>query len=344
MSVWIIVAAILAAVGAYGMVLFGQWRASRRWLGHPLPPGKIVPLRAGSCYANVQGDGVPTVVVCVASGSLSLEWWSLQGEMTRETTVCTYDRGGIGWSQPSPMPRTSSRVVEELEELLQTLKLPPPYILIGHSIGGLFAQHFARQHPDWMAGLVLVDPLTLANGRFEALDATRYQASTAVKVSRMSRLRSFASRGLLRPMRVKLMASQQWESFRHLPATVQQALFEHFCLTKDYDASISELKHLEESIAQIGQVGPLPDIPVILLHHDPQAYQRELMAYGLSTEAAVTLESLWSGMHHELLAGVSQGQWVQVQRSSHSDIHLKEPELIRQAVQSILARKKASLS
>ncbi|WP_210332612.1 alpha/beta fold hydrolase [Methylosinus sp. H3A] len=87
-----------------------------------------------------------------------LEWWSkVLPDIATETTVFAYNRPGIGASAPATTPRDGVTVVEELRATLRARGIAPPYVLVGHSIGGLYVQLYARRHPNEVAGLVLVD-------------------------------------------------------------------------------------------------------------------------------------------------------------------------------------------
>ena len=104
-----------------------------------------------------RGSGAPVVVIDAALGMHSLHWAGVQKEAARTTTVCTYDRAGYGWSDGASWPRTSRRIADELHLLLDRAGLPPPYVLVGHSLGGLNVRVFAHDHRDLVAGMVLVD-------------------------------------------------------------------------------------------------------------------------------------------------------------------------------------------
>jgi pimeloyl-ACP methyl ester carboxylesterase len=93
-----------------------------------------------------------------ALGGSSISWSLIQPEVARLTRVCSYDRAGFGWSGAGPMPRTAGRVADELHVLLDRGGVPPPFVLVGHSFGGLVMRIFAARHPSEVAGLVLVDP------------------------------------------------------------------------------------------------------------------------------------------------------------------------------------------
>lgn len=105
----------------------------------------------------VAGKGMPTVVFENGLGG-RLDWWSkVLPDVATETTVFAYNRPGIGASSPATTPRNGVTVVEELRATLRAKGIAPPYVLVGHSIGGLYVQLYARRHPNEAAGLVLVD-------------------------------------------------------------------------------------------------------------------------------------------------------------------------------------------
>lgn len=92
-----------------------------------------------------------------ALGGSSISWSWVQPEIAKTTRVCAYDRGGFGWSEPAPMPRTAARMAGELRSLLDRGGVQPPFVLVGHSFGGLVARVFAARHRSDVAGLVFVD-------------------------------------------------------------------------------------------------------------------------------------------------------------------------------------------
>lgn len=97
------------------------------------------------------------MVIVPCLGGPGALWWDVQRELAKDMSVYTYDRAGLGWSDPGPWPRTFAAMADELHQLLTVAAIPPPYVVVGHSTGGIIARQFAARHPKGLAGLVLVD-------------------------------------------------------------------------------------------------------------------------------------------------------------------------------------------
>jgi pimeloyl-ACP methyl ester carboxylesterase len=104
-----------------------------------------------------QGEGTPTVILEAGLTASALTWQAVQSGVAEFTRVCSYDRANLGRSDPAPGPRTAQNAVEDLDALLTTAHIAPPYILVGASFGGHIVRLFAAQHPGDVAGIVLVD-------------------------------------------------------------------------------------------------------------------------------------------------------------------------------------------
>jgi pimeloyl-ACP methyl ester carboxylesterase len=128
-------------------------------------PGQLVDVGGFKLHINCRGAsraGSATVVAESGAGGTSLDWSLVQADLAQTTRVCSYDRAGFGWSAAAPSPRTSQQIVTELYALLHNAGIPAPYVLVGHSVGGLHVQLYASQYPDDVAGLVLLDPTPAA--------------------------------------------------------------------------------------------------------------------------------------------------------------------------------------
>ncbi|MBN2471565.1 MAG: alpha/beta hydrolase [Anaerolineae bacterium] len=125
------------------------------------PPGERYTADDLQLHLNCQGEGSPTVLLNAGLGDPGLTWESVMPALAEITRVCAFDRAGYGWSEAGPLPRTSARQSAELHALLESAGVPGPYVLVGHSMGGLFSLHYASQHPDDIAGMVLVDSTSI---------------------------------------------------------------------------------------------------------------------------------------------------------------------------------------
>ena len=111
-------------------------------------------------YAEWSGAGAPVIVLDsggTGAGCWHGAWGPIWNELAALSLVCRYDRANTGRSDPAPAPRTGQDMLADLRLMLSAAGFPPPYLLVGHSFGGLVMQLFARRHPDEVAGLVLID-------------------------------------------------------------------------------------------------------------------------------------------------------------------------------------------
>ena len=120
-------------------------------------PGQLIDVGGHRLHLNCIGSGSPTVVLEPGAGEMSSNLGWITPAVARHTRVCAYDRAGRGWSQPADTPQDATQIATDLHTLLQRAHVPGPYVLAGHSFGGLYVLTFAARYPDEVAGMVLVD-------------------------------------------------------------------------------------------------------------------------------------------------------------------------------------------
>jgi len=113
-------------------------------------------------------------------------WRALQNRIAQVTRVITYNRAGYGRSEPGPLPRHGGREAEELKALLDAASIPGPYVIVGHSLGGLNAQVFAAKYSEDVVGIVLLDPPPLSFIRGEEEEYQRYWIEQSRSLSHKS--------------------------------------------------------------------------------------------------------------------------------------------------------------
>src|ERR687894_2835061 len=127
------------------------------------PPGEMVGVGGHRLHINCAGRGGPAVVLDAGSGGFSAQWVRVQREVAGTTRVCAYDRAGMGWSEIGPEPRDARQISGELHTLLSKAGIEGPYVLVGHSFGGMYMQTYAARYPEEVAGVALVDSSTQAD-------------------------------------------------------------------------------------------------------------------------------------------------------------------------------------
>ncbi len=139
-------------------------------------PAQLVDIGGGR-HLNLRcsGSGAPTVILESGQGMTSMAWRKLQPLVAKTRRVCAYDRAGLGFSDAAPLPRTAPAAAGDLYALVHAAGIQPPLLLVGHSMGSYVVRLYASAHPQEVAGLVLVDPVseTLAE------DAPDYAAREA---------------------------------------------------------------------------------------------------------------------------------------------------------------------
>jgi Alpha/beta hydrolase family len=101
------------------------------------PPGRMVDIGGYRLHLYYTGEGSPAVILEAGGGNPWLSWYKVQPQAAQFTQVCSYDRAGLGWSDPSPKPRTTKVTAEELHTLLHNAGIAGPFVLVGHSLGGI---------------------------------------------------------------------------------------------------------------------------------------------------------------------------------------------------------------
>lgn len=118
---------------------------------------KLVDVGGHRLYPSCTGEGSPTVILDAGMGGSSRSWSRIQPEIAKFTRVCGYDRANTGESDSVSKPRTIEQIVDDLNNLLTNAKVPAPYVLVGHSFGGMNVRMYAAKYPADAAGMVLVD-------------------------------------------------------------------------------------------------------------------------------------------------------------------------------------------
>lgn len=132
--------------------------AVTRWEhAHNPVPGDFYDVEGRQMHIYCSGTGSPTVVMEHAASASYMLWRRVQPELSQVTRVCSYDRAGHGWSQPRSAPRDAETIVRELHSLLEQADVKPPFVMVGHSAGGLYVREYGREFPAELAGVVLID-------------------------------------------------------------------------------------------------------------------------------------------------------------------------------------------
>jgi pimeloyl-ACP methyl ester carboxylesterase len=154
-------AVVYPVAAAMGLAAVGGAAATTLTATPAMPAqGRLVDVGDHRLYLECRGTGSPTVVLSNGFTENTPNWAWITPTVSQTTRVCTYDRAGLGWSDPAAAPQDGDQVADDLHTLLRTAQVPGPYVLAGHSTGGVYNLIFAARHPTDVAGMVLLDSST----------------------------------------------------------------------------------------------------------------------------------------------------------------------------------------
>jgi pimeloyl-ACP methyl ester carboxylesterase len=297
-----------------------------------LKPQQLVAIEEGrrlNIYCT--GKGSPTVIFDSGLGDPMMVWALVQPRVAAVTRACSYDRAGLGFSDPSPRPRTSEQIVEELHRLLLGAQIKPPYVLVGHSFGGMNIKLYAQTYGPDVAGLVFVDPSheDLAKRSWE-LDPDRGRKNT-IYMSFLQACLEAQPTDFVEGSKLKQLCATPPNAARFSEAIT--ALQLERAVQPGYRAAwISEQQNVwSASAAQLRAARrPLGDIPLIVLTHDPLPRQ------GDEAQAMTDAQNdLRTTLHADIARMSTRGTIRTVHDSGHH-FQLDQPEEVATAVLEVV--------
>lgn len=279
-------------------------------------PGQMIDVGEHRLHIDCLGEGAPTVVMEAGMSGWSTDWMLVQPEIARVTRVCTYDRAGYGWSESGPLPRDSRQVATELHTLLSRAGVDGDVLLVGHSLGGLFVQYYARTYPEQIAGIVLVDSVHPEQSLRMREDVRKKYEGNLRALTLLSRI--FAPLGSLR------LAGQSVTVISHkLPDDVQRMARSLGFQSRAYRALDEEMSAFQHSQSQVREAGPLPDLPLAVI----SSSLVEDFPPGFSAD---TIKDTWDELQAELSTSATLPHIIAAQSGHY--IHLDEPDLVIQTI------------
>ncbi|WP_027483081.1 alpha/beta fold hydrolase [Deinococcus pimensis] len=319
------VASVAALVGTTALAGGGAPNATEKFP----PTGQLVDVGGYRLHLDCRGSGDTTVVLEAGNGANSLYWALVQPELAKTTRVCAYDRAGYGWSDVSPKPRTTSVLVNELHTLLRAGKVPGPYVLVGHSLGGVIVRQYAYRYPRDVKALVLVDSAT--EGQKDRFPA-EYNKIEDPKVilGFLAQLRKTIESGeaarnpdAVMPLDTRLPAPAA-EAFRTLLLSDSKQIV---AAGQEYQATLSERW---KPLRRLG------DLKLVVVRRDPSVNVAATPP-NVSKDVATQFEQAWADLQGELAALSSHATLVMAERSGHN-IQVERPDVVIKAVRDALGK------
>lgn len=288
-------ATLVLAIGA-GAIF--QVVASAREARMSPPPGRLVDVGGTRLHLQCSGEtkGGPPVIFENGLTAISSIWVRIQSELEQEVHVCSYDRAGIGWSDPAVRPRDPASVARELHTLLANAGVSGPYVFAGHSIGGIYAQAFQALYPDEVAGMAFIEGSPRDNF---ATAAGQRTLTRAIRI--FAFLPMVARTGLLH-------AAPFCIEDDDFPETQAADIHAMCSAVHGWRAGRAELQAITES----APLGNLSGLPIVVVSGGEHVAEDAGWARKQSELAALS-----SNSSHEIVAGADHGSVLKDQDDAH---------------------------
>ncbi|MGW6062461.1 alpha/beta fold hydrolase [Streptomyces sp. NPDC055189] len=292
----------------------------------PAPPvGGFQEIDGRRVFVHRAGSGGPAVVFLPGASAVGLDYLGVQQEVSQFTTAVVYDRGGTGYSDPLPLPRTAAAVATELREVLRAGGVPSPYVLVAHSLGGFYAHRFAQLYPRDVAGLVWLDAFHRDWDDFMPSEASL----AAVERMAPGREQLEQARPALREMFGALLDGAGY------PAHVREALVDAKVSDEWTGVGIAERSKLADLASELRDGPGVPDVPVVAL----TVVGTDPGQQALASER--TLREMHDGrtrLDAALVGSVSHGQQRILSDTAHHRLCFDRPDAVIRAIRDVVDR------
>lgn len=287
-------------------------------------PGTLTDVGGYKLHSYCLGKGKPTVILDAGLGGYSAWWTLVQKEVSEFTHVCSYDRAGYGWSDAGPGPRTSAVIVKELHTLLHRQNIQPPYILVGHSFGGINMKLYANTYPDEVCALVLVDSCYEKQWeRFVAHD-TKKPLKTMWDSIRDSAMDMCHSRIAHYVGLSRLLIAQDLQPYfaGSLSKDLQKSIIAQSSTVKSLEARDSESYYCSESFNQSANAPHrITNKPLIVISRGKKEDE--------------SIDTIWAACQQDLMSNSTRSQHIIAHKSGHM-INVEQPEIIVNAIRDLV--------
>ena len=277
--------------------------------------------------------GIP-IIILTGMGCSFYEWYDITESLSKLNRVIIFHRPGLGLSEIGAEDRNTKAVVNELNDIMLQLELSEPVILVGHSYGGLCAQHFAKVHPEQVAGIVLVDSTSVNLKELDDLDLPVLDEGDTDKIW-MEKCYSYS---LMKQEELKEKINPAiTEKQKQLPLDIQQRLINFQTTPSLYKAMYSEISNWKKDADAIKDIGKFPDIPLIVIGRDKEYNVEMGIMDGLPKCELRLLEEKWQELIEKQANLSNNSELIYAEESSHS-IYADRPDIIIESINRIVKK------
>ncbi len=341
---WLGRVALGASILVLGLVAVGaiyQAVASAREAQMYKPVDQMIDVNGTEMRLDCRGTGSPTVVLEAGAESSSIYWWRIQDDVAKFTRVCSYDRAGYGWSEPVREQLFPQQVAGMLHDLLEKGGEQPPYLMVGHSFGGIYVRTFTAQYPGEVVGMVLVDSAHENQAQKVPAEIAESPEFAQLRQAQSLNLQIYQIAAPIGLFRAFKLLDPAVASLKLAEAEKGAARAEMYH-TDYFGAYAREVEMMTAYEAQPGTLGSLGAMPLIVLSAKIDA-QKFYEMYPPALQAKISMELVQqqvdglNGLQDGLAALSSRGKRIVVEDTGHF-IQLDAPQVVLDAIREVFGQ------
>ena len=295
------------------------------------PAGQFINIQDQRLWYLRAGSSAPAVVFVPGAGSFGLDFLLVHEQVSRHATSLLYDRAGTGWSDDVALPRSTDEVTDELRDLLHTLEVPHPYVLVGHSLGGAYVQRYAQRFPSDVAGLLLLDPL---HEDWDEYQPAHLQLA-ATTPSHDVQLPN------LPPQIVDQLRAMLWQTMSGFPEPVREAVVALHASAERLPTGFREGLNVLSVLDDLRSGGQRPEMPMIIL--SATGIDTQQLMFATEDQLREQLQGSES-LYEAITTAHPDCEHVTIPDASHASLPMTRADAVSDAVRRLIDRISAPAS
>ena len=294
---------------------------------------QLIRINNNKIEVQYKGNSGPLIVILTGMGCPFDEWYNIIENVYLNNRILTFHRRGLGQSEIGGNIRGTETTVQDLVGLLDHFGIKEPIYVVGHSYGGLCAQHFAKAYPDRVAGVILVDSTSVELKVLDQLELPVLNIETDEVWIEKCLIYATKDKEKLG----EIIEPSLNDKHRDFPVAIQQRILDFQVSPSLYKAMATEIREWKNDAEIIKGLGDFPDIPLIVIGRDTEFAIKSELKTGVPLWELTKFEEKWAELITNQAKLSTKGELIIASNSGHS-VFLDQPDLLIDCIKQISSK------